>query len=106
MGVAFAVTLGIIFGVRASADAMAVIIGVVLGVLAGVPSTFLITAALVRRQANTPPVAAPQPPVIVVNGSERGQPVQPAAPPLPALQTGSRQWTVIGDSDEEGQQLV
>jgi hypothetical protein len=65
----FVVTLAVIFGVRASADALAVVIGVVLGVLASVPTTALLTYLLTRPRSaanGAPAQAAHQPPVVVM----------------------------------------
>ena len=42
IGVIFVITLAVVFGLRASADAMAVVIGVILGVAAGIPTTLLL----------------------------------------------------------------
>ena len=99
-GVASATTLAILFGIRASTDALAVIIGVVLGVTASVPATFLVTYILLRARAN--PSDPPQhptsyPPVVVINASDKPAVSTPAGllPPGPTGQ--SRRWTVIGD---------
>jgi hypothetical protein len=105
---AFVITLAVVFGLRASADALAVIIGVILGVVASVPTTFLITYALLRSgQHQLPPPGhhpfpAQQPPVVVINAPEK--PAIMAAPTLPMLTPASqaRKWTVIGDEETEG----
>jgi hypothetical protein len=106
---AFVITLAVVFGLRASADALAVIIGVILGVVASVPTTFLITYALLRsnqNQLSSPGhphhFPAQQPPVVVINAPEK--PAITAAPTLPMLSpaTQTRKWTVIGDEETEG----
>ena len=104
IGVAFSISAGVVFGIRASADALAVIIGVVLGVAASVPTTFLITYVLTRSRLGgeaAQPYATPhQPPVIVINTADKPGVSHPS-PALPALSapTHGRQWTVIGDDD-------
>ena len=106
IGVAFSITVGVVFGIRASADALAVIIGVVLGVAASVPTTFLITYTLTRSQLGNddgqPRTMSHQPPVIVINTADKPGGSYPI-PALPALSapTHGRQWTVIGDGDTD-----
>jgi len=104
---AFVITLAVVFGLRASADALAVIIGVILGVVASVPTTFLITYVLLRSGHNQLPPPGQQhqfpaqPPVVVINAPEK--PAITAAPTLPMLTSASqtRKWTVIGDEEME-----
>ncbi|GAB4450562.1 MAG: hypothetical protein Kow0031_33080 [Anaerolineae bacterium] len=99
----FALTLAVVFGLRASADAIAVIIGVVLGVVASVPTTVLLTYALLRSRNQPEAVTPPyQPPVVVINAGDR-QPTGSAPMTLPAPLAGPspRQWTVIGDVDSD-----
>jgi energy-coupling factor transporter transmembrane protein EcfT len=103
--IAFAIALAVIFGVRASTDALAVILGVILGVAASVPTTFLVTYMLIRPNANqftTPsqPIAA-QPPVVVINTSDKPAVSAPPSLPLLGSPNQSRKWTVIGDPDTE-----
>lgn len=102
--ISFAVTLAIIFGIRASADALAVVLGVVLGVVASVPTTLLVTYILARPRSNpeTPsPQMMQQPPVVVINASEK--PAVSSSPTLPVLSAApqARKWTVIGDVDTD-----
>jgi len=102
--ISFAVTLAIIFGIRASADALAVVLGVVLGVIASVPTTFLVTYMLTRPHANntTPsPQISQQPPVVVINAPDK--PAISSAPTMPLLShaSQSRKWTVIGDIETD-----
>lgn len=73
----FMVSLGIVVGLRMSADAMAVIIGVIFGLLATVPSMVLLLHTL--RQKNTEQMQMQQqrqmnqyPPVVVVNSPPNG----------------------------------
>jgi len=106
LSIIFVVTLAVIFGVRASPDALAVVIGVVLGVLASVPTTALLTYLLTRpRSAANGALAqaAHQPPVVVINAPEK--PAVTTPPALPALSppASARKWTVIGDSDTEAE---
>jgi len=104
IGVAFVVTLAVIFGIRASADALAVVLGVILGVLASVPTTFLVTYLLTRSRHETRPSypaqqLSQQPPVVVINAPDKpaiSSPVTPVNSPAPG-----RKWTVIGDSDTD-----
>jgi len=106
IGVAFSITVGLVFGIRASADALAVIIGVVLGVVASVPTTFLITYVLTRSRlgGEVAPshTSSHQPPVVVINTADKPGMSHPT-PVLPALSapTHGRQWTVIGDGDTD-----
>ncbi|MCG3206466.1 MAG: hypothetical protein FOGNACKC_00065 [Anaerolineae bacterium] len=103
MGICFSITLAIVFGLRVSADALAVIIGIVLGVASTVPTTLVTIYLLTRQRANqqTPP-APYQPPVVVINGSDRPGPPTMSLPAVPASPQG-RQWTVIGDADTDGE---
>ena len=104
LGVVFAAALGVTIGSRLSADALAVIVGVALGLAASIPATVLLIYLLLRgRQPpdEGPRLPAYQPPVVVINGSERAG---YAAPPplLPAMTApvaGGRKWTVIGDAE-------
>ncbi|HRV91672.1 MAG TPA: hypothetical protein P5526_05885 [Anaerolineae bacterium] len=98
-------TLAVLFGLRASVDALAVVIGVMLGVTASVPTTFLLTYLLVRREnssgVTTPnQQAAVHPPIVVINSSDKpaiaGPPGLPPGPP-----NQGRSWTVIGDIETD-----
>ena len=102
--IAFTITIAAIFSIRASVDALAVVLGVILGVVASVPTTFLVTYLLIRPRSNIEPHPthfAPQPPVVVINASDKA--TLPAQSTLPALAppAHSRKWTVIGDSDTD-----
>jgi hypothetical protein len=104
--VAFVVTLTTIFGFRASADALAVVFGVVLGVVASVPTTFLVTYLLTRPRSGydaTSPPSFPQqqPPVVVINASEKPAISGPATLPALSPPAQTRKWTVIGDTETE-----
>lgn len=102
--ISFAVTLAIIFGIRASADALAVVLGVVLGVIASVPTTFLVTYMLTRPHTNS---VAPSsqisqnPPIVVINAPDK--PAISPAPTLPTLSAApqTRKWTVVGDIETD-----
>ena len=104
IALAFTITVAAIFSIRASADALAVVLGVILGVAASVPTTFMVTYLLTRPRANTeaaPPHFPHQPPVVVINASDKAaMPSQPALPALPSP-AHARKWTVIGDSDTD-----
>ena len=103
VGLAFVITLAVIFGFRASADAMAVVIGVMLGVAAGIPTTLLVVFIMTRQtnRLDKSTQQPPQPPVFVINAGDK-QPYNPSPPALPApyaSNQGGRKWTVIGDTD-------
>jgi hypothetical protein len=103
-GLASITTLVILFGIRASTDALAVILGVVLGVAASVPTTILVTYILLRPNtggyAPPPQSALPlHPPVVVINTTDKPAISAPAALPAPGLSSQPRRWTVIGDAD-------
>lgn len=102
-GLASITTLAILFGIRASTDALAVIVGVVLGVVASVPTTVLVTYILLRPNAGSqslPPQSplSAHPPVVVINTTDKPAISAPAALPAPGLSGQSRRWTVIGDA--------
>ncbi len=104
MGVVFAITLAVVFGSRVSADALAVIVGVILGILAGIPTTLLVIFILTRQRQTLErglPQTPAQPPVVIVNATDRA--ALPPAPALPAPYSAdsTRRWTVIGDSDTD-----
>jgi hypothetical protein len=106
IGVAFAITLAIIFGTRISPDALAVVIGVLLGIAASVPTTLLVVFILTRQQNRLEKSAQPmfqQPPVFVINAGDKPQPLAPPALPAPYLSAADtgRKWTVIGDVDTD-----
>jgi hypothetical protein len=104
MAAAFAVTLAIVFGIRASADALAVVLGVILGVVASVPTTFLVTYMLTRprsQQDSISPQMTHQPPVVVINAGDKPNVSSPPALPALAPPNHGRQWTVIGDADTD-----
>jgi energy-coupling factor transporter transmembrane protein EcfT len=105
IGIIFIITLAVIFGFRASADAMAVVIGVLLGVVASIPATLLLVYGLTRqpnRLDRTTQAMPPQPPVFVINTSDKPQPYSPPLLPAPYLPAeNGRKWTVIGDTETE-----
>ncbi len=104
IGVAFAITLAIVFGTRVSADALGVVVGVILGVAASVPATFLIIFVLTRQQRaaeRSLPLAAQQPPVVIVNVPDRAALSSPPALPAPYQAEPTRKWTVIGDTETD-----
>lgn len=106
IGIVFAVTFGIVFGTRVSADALAVIVGVVLGILAGIPTTVLTVFIMTRQRSGLmpgSPQAMGQPPVVVINATDRTAMASPATPPLsfPYPTEPTRRWTVIGDGETE-----
>jgi energy-coupling factor transporter transmembrane protein EcfT len=99
LSLAFVVTLAVVLGTRMSADALAVIVGVILGIVASIPTVFVVVFALTRRQSHLDRLgsASPQPPIVIVNGTEKAQGQPQAALPSPYLHNGNRKWTVIGD---------
>ncbi len=102
----FAVALAIVFGARVSADALAVVIGVILGVLASVPTTFLLTWALLHRRfqaaGEAQPAATQQPPVVLINATDRPPVVStPAALPGLSAPSPTRRWTMVGEVDTD-----
>ncbi len=105
ISIVFTITLVIVFGVRASPDAMAVVIGVILGVVASVPTTLLLVFALTRQQnklEKTSQQMPPQPPVFVINAGDKAQSYTPPALPPPHLSADNgRKWTVIGDTETD-----
>ncbi len=107
IGLTFAITLAVMFGLQASVDALGVIIGVVLGVAASVPTTALVVFMLTRArpgQERGQPTMGQSPPVVIVNPPERTS-LPAASPPsyLPFYpsETAARRWTVIGDTDTD-----
>lgn len=104
IGVAFAVTLAIVFGARVSADALAVIIGMILGVVASIPTTLVVVFLLTRqRQAADRglPQTSQQPPVVIVNAPDRATLSPPPALPAPYPADPARKWTVVGDTETD-----
>lgn len=103
IGVAFAITLAIVFGTRVSADALGVVVGVILGVAASVPATFLIIFVLTRQRPGPDRgLPAPQqPPVVIVNTTDRAALSSPPALPAPYQADPTRKWTVIGDTETD-----
>ena len=107
IGIAFAVTLAIVFGTRVSADALAVIVGVILGILAGIPTTLLVIFIMTRQRpglnSGASPYMSSQPPVVVINAADRPAMAAPATPALalPYSTEPTRKWTVIGDMETE-----
>jgi hypothetical protein len=97
----FVVTLAIVFGFRASSDAIAVIIGVILGVVASVPTTVILTFVLLRTRSKTseqPPANHHQPSIVVINPADRpGVSQQLSWPSVPASTAQERRWTLVGD---------
>lgn len=106
IGIVFAITLAIVFGTRVSTDALAVIIGVVLGIVAGIPTTLMVIFIMTRQRGLNPAGPAqvsPQPPVVVINATDRASLASPTSPPLslPYPAEPTRKWTLIGDTDTE-----
>ena len=101
ISVVFMITLAVIFGFRASADAIAVVIGVILGVAAGIPTTLLILFVLMRQNGKSDASVqqSSQPPVIVINAGDKPQAYTPSPPALLPPPNGGRKWTVIGDTE-------
>jgi hypothetical protein len=97
----FAVTVAVVFGFRASSDAIAVIIGVILGVAASVPTTVILTYTLLRTRSGTsgqPPASHNQPSIVVINPADKPGVSQPLSwPSVPAPSAQERKWTLIGD---------
>ena len=110
--------LSILLGFRLSEDALALLVGMVLGVMASIPSTLLVTFALLQRDRQAMPgpnKAYPgqqgpvQPPVVVVTGNAphqaqsypymasgqtpNTQNADPNLHPMPI----DRQFTVVGE---------
>ncbi len=105
IGVSFAVTLAIVIGTRISADALAVIVGVLLGVAGSIPTAVVIAYVFTRARSTPEPHLPPpyQPPVVVINGSERANlsPQPPLTLPTLSPPGQGRKWTVIGADDTE-----
>lgn len=107
IGVAFAITLAVVFGTRVSADALAVIVGVILGIFAGIPTTVLVIFVMTRQRpglnSGGPPQMSAQPPVVVINATDRTALSSPATPSLslPYSTEPTRKWTVIGDTETD-----
>lgn len=105
VGVTFAIVLAIMFGTRVSADALAVIVGVVLGIVASVPTTLMVIFIMTRQRQldKSWPQVAQQPPVVVINATDKPA-LAPSANPalaLPYPSDPTRKWTVIGDTETE-----
>jgi hypothetical protein len=105
IGIIFAITLAVIFGVRVSPDAMAVVIGVILGVAATIPTTLLLVFVLTRQQNKLEKSAQQmpsQPPVFVINAADKPHSYPPPAlpAPYPPAENG-RKWTIIGDTETD-----
>jgi hypothetical protein len=111
-GFAFVISLGIVMGVRMSADAMAVIIGIIFGLLASIPTSIILVWVLRQRDrqfeaqfSQGRPFGPYHPPVVVVNGhgtngygyNSLPAPQLPVAPASPA----GRQFKVIGQDNTE-----
>jgi hypothetical protein len=105
IGLTVAITLVIVFGWRASPDALGVVIGIGLGVIATVPATVLVIFMLTRNRVRLepPPPSVTSPPVVIVNPPERAALPPPAPPPyLPyPTESISRRWTIIGDGETD-----
>jgi hypothetical protein len=108
IGLTFAITLAIVFGTRVSADALAVIVGVILGIFAGIPTTVLAVFIMTRQRpglnSGGPPQMSAQPPVVVINATDRTALTSPSTLPLslPYSTEPTRKWTVIGDTETDG----
>jgi hypothetical protein len=108
IGLAFALTLALVVGLRLSEQAMAVVVGVIAGVAASIPTSLLVVwlatrhLTPTRREAERP--REPEPRVIVVQSPPTQVPPHPADlryPALPpqSLARPSRQYTVIGGEE-------
>ncbi len=98
----FSVTLAIILGLRVSTDALAVMVGVILGILASLPMTLLLAYFLLRHRPQNEQGAYPSgqyPPVVVINGGDKGASYGPPALPPTYAASGGRKWTVIGEEE-------
>jgi hypothetical protein len=109
IGVAFAVSLAVVMGVRMSADAMAVIIGIIFGLLASIPTSVMLVWVLRQRDKQLEAQFGQQrsfghyPPVVVVNGQGTNGYNSSMSPPLPAAVNGNggRNFKVIGQENTE-----
>ncbi len=109
VGVAFAIALAVVVGMRISPDAMAVIIGIICGVLASIPTTAILLWVLRQRDRQMEAQMAggrmgQYPPVVVVNGQgTNGYGHQGMPPALTARTTppGTRDFKVIGQENTE-----
>lgn len=108
-GIAFAVGLAVVVGIRLSPDAMAVVIGIICGVLASIPTSMTMVWVLRHRdrqelQFSQRYPAGHYPPVVVVNGhGQNGHTNGHTPPPLVTSPTpnGSRNFKVIGQENTE-----
>ena len=105
--VVFVAVLALALGSRLPTDAITVVIGVACGVLASIPTSVLIIAVALRREA--PAAAAPvqqqYPPVVVVNappGHNQAQQWPGAGPSWPAQMPppSPRQFRIIGQEND------
>lgn len=120
MGIAFAVSMAAILGMRMSSDAMAIVVGIVCGMAASIPTSLFVIYAMRQRDAGrqdpygqygslrgaTPYGAGQYPPVVVVTPpAGNGYPYSqgPLAPSLPAPSNGpgTRSFKVIGQENTE-----
>ena len=113
-GLVFTVTVGVVVGIRLSAEAMAVVVGIVCGVLASVPTSAILVWTLrvrekqVEAQMGSGRVMGQYPPVVVVNGQGPVNGTNGAYPPaLPVGNGGGRSFKVIGqDKTESGSDML
>lgn len=121
LGVAFAVTLGVMVGQRLSSEAMAVIVGVVAGVVASIPTSLIVVFVAARAMggkretegsrtvAYAPPeprvVVMPQPPMFngqVIPAQAWPNAYGPAqATGYPAMPMAPRKFTIVGGAGTE-----
>jgi len=108
--VVFVAVLALALGSRLPTDAITVVIGVACGVLASIPTSVLIIAVALRREAPaaTAPLQQQYPPVVVVNappgapsGYNQAQQWPGAGPSWPAQMPppGPRQFRIIGQEN-------
>ena len=109
-GLVFTVTVGVVVGVRLSAEAMAVVVGIVCGVLASVPTSAILVWTLrvrekqVEAQLGSGRLGGQYPPVVVVNGPGPVNGVNGANggyPPALPVGNGGRSFKVIGQDKTE-----
>ncbi len=108
----FCVAVALVVGSRMSVDATALVVGVVCGVLASIPGSLLLIWASYRRdellnaKQNGHPGASPYyPPIVVVNPGQppyrqAGDPLAFPPPTSTLLPTGTRQFKIIGEPED------
>ncbi|MFQ5575805.1 MAG: hypothetical protein ACE5G8_02325 [Anaerolineae bacterium] len=96
----FMVALGIVVGMRMSADAMAIVIGIALGLVATIPTTLLLVFTLrqqSKQQSQAHQPTSQYPPVVVVNAPPNGHAYGGGTPGGALLPpAGERSFKVVG----------